>query len=368
MKYGLVYYHNTENVGDDILSYAAKRFLPQVDYYIEREAMNLFVPEEKEYVAAILNGWYLHFSYEFPPSPYLLPLFTGTHFTKDPLIFGDYSYLDGIAADYLKRHAPVGCRDTHTRELMEQRGIDSYFSGCLTLTFKPFADVAPSHAIVLTDVSDSVADYARRLFPDRPVIRMTHRLTGEERGADWPLREARVISYLKTYQAADLVITPRLHCALPSLALGTPVVLIGNFNEDFQNRLSDYAAYCICCGEEELMARQGYEDLLRNAADGMTAAGQSTMPDPATLAACLTKTCSDFIRTVSAQEPDVSLLPEPALYRELYVDRTHYMRRALVHMLDACQTLEQQHIHDVSVMNQLLATAKKALALSSDPQ
>lgn len=111
MKYGLVYFKGTGNLGDDILSYAGKRFLPRVDYYIDRENMDLFMPGEKEYVAAILNGWYIHFSYTFPPSPYLLPLFVGTHFNRDTTVFGDYSYLDGYAADYLKAFQPIGCRD-----------------------------------------------------------------------------------------------------------------------------------------------------------------------------------------------------------------------------------------------------------------
>lgn len=134
MKYGMIYYHKTDNLGDDILSYAGKQFLPQVDYYIDRESLDVFTPETKEYVAAIVNGWYLHYHYTFQPSPYLIPLFIGTHFSKDQKIFNDYSYLDGNVTDYLKQHAPIGCRDFHTMETLHQKGIDSYFSGCLTLT------------------------------------------------------------------------------------------------------------------------------------------------------------------------------------------------------------------------------------------
>lgn len=369
MKYGLIYYHNTENVGDDILSYAAKQFLPRVDYFIDREAMNLFIPNEKEYVAAILNGWYLYHTYEFPPSPYFLPLFTGTHFTKDQWIFSDYSYLDGPVTDYLKSHGPIGCRDSHTREILTQRGIDCYFSGCLTLTLKPFSDVSPTHAIVLTDVSDSVADYVRSLFPDREIIRITHMLTPEEIGGAWPDREARVESYLKIYQAADLVITPRLHCALPSLALGTPVVLIENFDEDFNIRLSDYTGYTVCCVEEDLLSGKTDEIMLHSVSgkDMATAAADSGIPHSATIpgqeltsmAAGLTETCRDFIRLVSVHEPDLSLLPEPSQYQKLYLDRTEYMRRAIPQLLGICLNLQKQHLHDLDVMNQVLATAQK---------
>ena len=37
MKYGLVVFKETTNLGDDIQSYSIKKMLPQVDYYIERE-------------------------------------------------------------------------------------------------------------------------------------------------------------------------------------------------------------------------------------------------------------------------------------------------------------------------------------------
>ena len=50
MKYGLVIYKDTDNIGDDILSYAASRFLPQIDYIIDREQLDIFAPNKKEIV------------------------------------------------------------------------------------------------------------------------------------------------------------------------------------------------------------------------------------------------------------------------------------------------------------------------------
>ena len=43
MKYGLVVYKETDNIGDDILSYSARRFLPSLDYIIDREGLDTFV-------------------------------------------------------------------------------------------------------------------------------------------------------------------------------------------------------------------------------------------------------------------------------------------------------------------------------------
>lgn len=35
---------------------------------------------------------------------------------------------------YLKENEPIGCRDRYTLNLLRQRGIESWFTGCLTLT------------------------------------------------------------------------------------------------------------------------------------------------------------------------------------------------------------------------------------------
>lgn len=80
MKYGLLYYKGTDNIGDDIQSYAASRFLPKIDYMIDREKINEFVPQEKEYVKTIMNAWYVHDKFNFDISPYIYPLFISMFF------------------------------------------------------------------------------------------------------------------------------------------------------------------------------------------------------------------------------------------------------------------------------------------------
>ena len=45
-SYGLMYYKSTDNIGDDIQTYAAMKFLPHIDYYIDREDLSCFVPDK----------------------------------------------------------------------------------------------------------------------------------------------------------------------------------------------------------------------------------------------------------------------------------------------------------------------------------
>ena len=82
MKYGLIVFRETENIGDDIQSYAALKFLPKVDYYVEREHMDTFVPNNKEYVRVLMSGWFLHNKDNFDFSPYIYPFFISTHLSS----------------------------------------------------------------------------------------------------------------------------------------------------------------------------------------------------------------------------------------------------------------------------------------------
>lgn len=90
MKYGVVVYGETQNIGDDIQSYAAAQLLPSVDYYIEREQLDTFRPREDEPVNAIMNGWFMHNKFAWPISNCINPLYISMHFCKDdPLNIGN---------------------------------------------------------------------------------------------------------------------------------------------------------------------------------------------------------------------------------------------------------------------------------------
>ncbi|MBS8071164.1 hypothetical protein F6P74_06430 [Streptococcus suis] len=55
VKYALFSY-STENIGDEIQSIAASRFLPQIDYYINRDYMNDFKPDTDEQINTQLKS------------------------------------------------------------------------------------------------------------------------------------------------------------------------------------------------------------------------------------------------------------------------------------------------------------------------
>ena len=253
-------YMESENLGDDIQSYAAMQFLPRVDYFIDRESMDAFLPETPETVKTILNGWYLYDHLACPPSEYIHPLLTSIHFDTKERPYGGRDIemnfvLEYAGADFLRRNGPVGARDFPTYEMLQRHSIDSYFSSCLTLTLTPFPNIDKTNEILLVD-----ACWDDRLEPLReslgkatglPVRILTHytprpmlvQMTHND-------RMMFVETRLKMYQSAQCVVTTRLHCALPCLALGTPVILIKE--ESSINRIGTFYQYFDDAGINEL--------------------------------------------------------------------------------------------------------------------
>lgn len=118
-----------KNIGDYVQSIAQKQFLKDKETcFVEIEKLSEFKSEEP--VNVIMNGWFMWHPEMFPPSPCINPLFISFHLT--PSKEKDFFTPETIA--YLKKYEPIGARDVRTANMMKAHGIDSYFSGCLTMT------------------------------------------------------------------------------------------------------------------------------------------------------------------------------------------------------------------------------------------
>ncbi|HUQ67150.1 MAG TPA: polysaccharide pyruvyl transferase family protein, partial [Flavitalea sp.] len=197
----------------------------------------------------IMNGWFMHRSGNWPPSNHIIPLLTSFHLNsqvRDRLLSTE-------SIKWFSRHGPVGCRDIYTFDLLSNAGVDAYISGCLTSTFQNNFNYR-TNDIYFADVLFRVPGWSTSARTPREflkaifsgdVIKMNqrNRLLRELFDKD-TLRHAKWIShyhparhsekerfsvaedFLKKYATAKLVVTSRLHCALPCLAFGTPVIFI----------------------------------------------------------------------------------------------------------------------------------------------
>lgn len=120
---------NIKNIGDYVQSIAQRQFLSdKKTCYVEIEELSSFKSDEK--VNVIMNGWFMHNPKAFPPSDSINPLFISFHLTPP----AEKDFFTPQTIEYLKKHEPIGTRDSMTAEMMKRHGIESYLSSCLTLT------------------------------------------------------------------------------------------------------------------------------------------------------------------------------------------------------------------------------------------
>jgi len=288
MKFGLLTYR-TRNVGDDIQSLAARQYLPRVDTLVDREQMHAFMAPEP--VKIILNGWFAHCPENWPPSPSLRPLFVSFHLSDEvhPMnvsgLRAARHLLTGAPLAYLRAKAPIGCRDVATADLLNAAGVPAWFSGCLTLTLQSaHAPAARENMVCCVDVSPAVRDHVAARV-DARVISLSHGIAHDTPATT---RFERAEALLDTYARARLVVTSRLHCALPCLAFGTPVLFVDNVSDRY--RIS---------GLLELLNHATEADILRGATRIDWQAPAANPVDISALAAELRRRCEAFVASSS---------------------------------------------------------------------
>jgi hypothetical protein len=277
MRKGLLVMGTEEsiNIGDYIQAMAASQFLDEVDVYIEREKL-------KEYegypVKLIMNGWFMHHPENWPPSSYINPLFISFHINSTVKEF----LLDSESISYLKKHEPIGCRDIGTMNLLKKNNIEAYFSGCLTLTLgKKYLNLNKEDKIYIVDpllnhkwnLKSLLNALYIFLFSHRKVMTIVYKyyifkkitlkdclkisrflkiyseIFDEEilinaeyihHESNW-MKNTYNSNYkrlqyadflIKSYSKAKLVITSRIHCALPCLGMQTKVVYLNDVQSE----------------------------------------------------------------------------------------------------------------------------------------
>lgn len=260
-EYGILVYEELKgkfNIGDYIQSLAAKRFLGDYDVFINREKAAQY---HGDHIKLIMNGWFTHTqTASWIPSKDITPLLISFHLNSSSIPF----MLNKAGIDFFKRNEPIGCRDQFTADTLIKHGIDAYFSGCLTLTLDNYKknDNITRNKIYIVDPFYNYPQLTNLTYNYKTLIRsilnknifktrklnkhlenifsrelldeaeyITHVLPGDT----YSFREKFVIAdeLLEKYSTAKLVITSRIHCALPCLAMGTPVIYLNGFDTNF---------------------------------------------------------------------------------------------------------------------------------------
>lgn len=208
------------NIGDYIQTFAVDYIYQQMGIQadkiinIDRHALKSYVGEE---VVLPLNAWFGYKDDTGDFSKNIRPVFIGYH------------NLNRNINKKINQYGIIGCRDEKTYRMLIQKGVHAYISGCMTVLF-PKRDVTPKkEKVFLVDLPQTVL----KVIP-RDIIRKAEYVSHEiqiNENADEEQEQQRLESVareiLQKYkEEATLVITSRLHAALPCMAMGIPVILL----------------------------------------------------------------------------------------------------------------------------------------------
>ena len=213
----------------------------------------------------------MHEGKNWPPHNKVHPLFISFHINK--LVYQFFSNEKSL--NYFRKHQPIGCRDQSTVNFLKSYGIDAYFSGCLTLTLgESYKNQGNGKDVIFVDpctdkdvnVKTVLKSFINLVFNASKIIKL-NKMMGSKLGIrslfqasffyntysklfnDDVLLNAKFINHeiedvfesnemkflyaeelLNEYSLAKFIVTSRIHCALPCLAMGTPVIYIHNIN------------------------------------------------------------------------------------------------------------------------------------------
>jgi len=272
MKHGLMIYHSNDginkNIGDYIQSIAAMKYLNDNPILVEREALHEYSGPS---IKLILNGWFMHIPENWPPSDKILPLFISFHINPDI----SECMITDKNIKYFKKYEPIGCRDTDTMRLLNKVGVKSYYSSCLTLTLgDKYKKVKNNGKIIFVDPYNPIRNILKSplliikllltISFNYSIIKKISKNQNNKKGiksmlmagsfyklysklfynidlinADFEKHavlesqfgnEQSKFDYanklLIKYSNAKFIVTSRIHCALPSLSMGTPFIFV----------------------------------------------------------------------------------------------------------------------------------------------
>ena len=256
MQKAVLDYPNSDNLGDFIQSIAAAAFLDENPVFLDRDQLHLGTSTPTQ---LILNGWFMEQPRHWPPGPGIVPLFLSFHI--NPTAQKQMLSPEGIA--YLQKYAPIGCRDHYTLQLLQKHQIPAYFSGCLTLSLNrqgfPRPQQAPQEPYILlcsalerlnpkNNPSTSglrgllnTLKNVQRAFrfqranrrleaflaqAEQPIVRKSQIVSTQKYNRDE--RYSMAEEQLQWIAHAKIVVTSRIHTALPAVAMGIPVLFLSD--------------------------------------------------------------------------------------------------------------------------------------------
>lgn len=213
---------STDNRGDHVQIIAADNLLKRFGFSPKTRVDRDHEIGSMEFGAGVsmpllINGWFKYDASQWPPNPAFQTQFLGFHMRPKRCA----TLLSQEALSYYRAHAPIGCRDVFTENLLRHNGVEAYTSNCLSLTFPRRLPCDTQTEVFIVSKDRVILDH----MPDS--LGKTTFINHYSGIDDFDINMAATQQLLETYRdRARLIVTTLLHCALPAIAMGIPVVIL----------------------------------------------------------------------------------------------------------------------------------------------
>ena len=239
MKYGLLAITPLKNTSDrfyinlgDWIQYICIRDLYHQMGIDDDDIISIDINDimnyEGEYVILPINinlslNWIIDI---FPLPNRIIPVFLG-------LSFFSGTDLPQSLIEYFRMYGPIGCRDESTLRLMRENYIPAYFSGCITSLLPRRESTVHNdkpNKIFFVDVPQSFKqEYTEFVRLNKNIIVESSHVIEDKRTQDKEYCLVLAEETMKKYRdEARLVVTSRLHCMAPCVAMGIPIIAVAD--------------------------------------------------------------------------------------------------------------------------------------------
>lgn len=212
-------YKHSTNLGDEIQTIAAIKAINslgfELDEIVDRTQINT-----KNNINLMVNGCFEIEDLDNLLKNNIQPIFSNIH------INSQHTNIDKNIIEKFKKYQPIGCRDRHTEKIFKTCGVDAFFNYCMTLTLDKRDENIVGDTVFIVDL-DNFLPLPKHLKKQK-IEYLTHESVNIYSHTAKMVLAKELLEQYKTH--AKLVITSKLHCALPCIAMGIPVILFNKKN------------------------------------------------------------------------------------------------------------------------------------------
>ena len=253
METGILGFIGSKNIGDYIQTKAVIDLVGSKNIKIlDRENLDKY---NENVIKTIINGWFMESPENWPPSEKIKPLFISFHLNPSIQV----ELLKDRSLKYFKRHEPIGCRDT-TIDRNNYLKSKTQSEGIIVIgafdRLKPTLDYKSSFKLLLSILKYPLKkiDYSLKLFQfNRHLNNQDFKIKRYNQLTKKPIKSHNeglklAAEMLEKIAESEVMITSRIHAALPALAMGLKVIFIdqGLDHVNHKHRLSGLTNYFTC--------------------------------------------------------------------------------------------------------------------------